>query len=181
MSTHLDHLSDELAGRGHQDPAHQVRMFQRRAMELLEAIEGRREPIEALERATDELTHVVHEHLPGLHELLEKSHAREGEGARHPAEEVELRELDEQVARLRQAAELLAQAGRVEMAEQTHRQAEELEGHLRARLQERERPHEPVPHEGFPPQVMERMEHLQHQLNELREQLGDLQESLRRR
>jgi hypothetical protein len=75
----------------------------------------------------------------------------------------------------------LAQAGRVEMAEQTHRQAEELEGHLRARLQERERPHEPVPHEGFPPQVMERMEHLQHQLNELREQLGDLQESLRRR
>ncbi|MEC8506439.1 MAG: hypothetical protein VXZ53_05645, partial [Planctomycetota bacterium] len=177
MSGELERVADELARREHGEPAHHVRQLRDRAMEILEAIETRREPIDELERAADDLTRTFHEHLPEIHEML--GHPPEGE---HHFEDMhhesdENQEMDHQIAKLHQAAELLAQAGRGEMAEHLHQEAFSLEREMHERHDQH---HEEMHHDEFPHEAMRLMEELRNEVNELREQLHGMREQINR-
>ena len=178
MSQELERVGDELAHREHEEPAHHVRQLRDRAMEILEAIETRRDPIDELGHAAEELTRTFHEHLPEIHEML--GHPPEGE---HHFQEMhhesdENHEMDHQIAKLHQAAELLAQAGRGEMSEQLHQEAEALEREMHER---HEQHHEETHHDEFPHEAMMLIEELRNEVNELREQLHGMREQFDRR
>ncbi len=80
----------------------------------------------------------------------------------------------QRIEKMRVAAKLVEKAGLPDIAHQIHRQAAELEGHLREQIEHsKRRGHRPPPH---PQEIHELLHQLQQEIHELKREVRELRE-----